>query len=87
MYFKRQGSEVVEKVSEDRTASPNIWWSIEQMKIHGFTECQPDPVALQKERDEADAEALIQAKMRDLAVTSLKAEGKLDQSGKITKEK
>jgi hypothetical protein len=86
-YFKRQGSEVIEKISDSRTASPNLWWTPEQMTIHGFTECKADPVAVQKEKDEADAEALIQAKMRDLAVASLKSEGKLDQAGKIAKVK
>lgn len=45
-YFQRQGSLEVEVISEERTASPNIWWSAEQMKAHGFTECPPDAEAL-----------------------------------------
>lgn len=45
-FFKRTGSETVEIMSEERTASPNVWWSIEQMRSHGFTECQPDAAAL-----------------------------------------
>lgn len=47
-FFKRTGSATIEQMSEDRTGKPNIWWSIEQMTAHGFTECQPDAAALQQ---------------------------------------
>lgn len=49
-FFKRQGSETVERISEERTGNPNIWWTPEQMTAHGFTECVPDAEAI---RDEA----------------------------------
>lgn len=48
-FFKRQGSEVIERISEERTGKPNIWWSPEQMTAHGFAECQPDAAALRSE--------------------------------------
>lgn len=89
-YFKRQGSEVVERISDSRTASPNLWWSPEQMTIHGFTEVtNPNVVAEedQKKKDSDEKEALIQAKIREQAITALKAEGKIDQSGNIKKKK
>jgi hypothetical protein len=44
-FFQRQGSTTVEILSEDRTASPNIWWPAEQMRDHGFSECEPDAAA------------------------------------------
>lgn len=47
-FFKRQGSETIERISEERTGKPNIWWSPEQMTTHGFTECQPDQAATQQ---------------------------------------
>jgi len=52
-YFKRNGSESVEKLSDSRTASPNLWWSAEQMTEHGFTECQPDAEAIKISAEEA----------------------------------
>jgi hypothetical protein len=36
-YFKRQGSEVIERMSTSRTATPNAMWSDEQLAAHGFT--------------------------------------------------
>lgn len=47
-FFKKQGSETIERISEERTGKPNIWWSPEQMTAHGFTECHPDAAALQQ---------------------------------------
>lgn len=47
-FFKRQGSETTERMSEERTGKPNIWWSPEQLTAHGFTECQPDATATQQ---------------------------------------
>lgn len=47
-FFRRQGSETIEQISEERTGKPNIWWTPEQMTAHGFTECQPDAAALKK---------------------------------------
>ena len=87
-YFKRTGSEVVEIISEERTASPNIWWPPEQMTIHGFTEVKVQSVIDaedKKAKDAKDAEALIAAKTRELAISALKAEGKLGQEGKVKK--
>jgi hypothetical protein len=41
--------------------------------------------AQQKLEEEQQAETLIQEKIRELAVASLKTEGKLDQDGKVIK--
>jgi len=41
------------------------------------------PAVEQTEKDEKDKEALIQAKIKDLAIKELKNEGKLDTNGKI----
>ncbi len=43
------------------------------------------PAAEQAEKDEAEKEKLIQAKIRDNAIADLKKEGKLDANGKIKK--
>jgi len=85
-YFQRKGSTKVEVISESRTAAPNIWWPAEQMQLHGFTECPPDAEALKVE-DEKEVEVLIAAKQRELAIAALRAEGKIDTSGKLKKEK
>jgi len=85
-FFKRTGSEVVEIISEERTASPNIWWSPEQLTIHGFKEVS----SLEKQAEidvTAEKEKLISAKIREQAISALKTEGKLDQSGEIPKKK
>jgi hypothetical protein len=37
-YFKRAGSEVIERMSSDRTAIPNTQWKEAQLTLHGFTE-------------------------------------------------
>lgn len=47
-FFKRAGSELIERMSEERTGKPNIWWSPEQLTSHGFVECQPDQAALKE---------------------------------------
>lgn len=67
-------------LTDDRTASPNSKWKAEQLALHGF-ELVPDPVV------EPTVDELIAAKTKELAVNALKAEGKLDASGKIKKEK
>ena len=84
-YFQRQGSTKVEVISEDRTASPNIWWPTEQMRIHGFSECPGGAKAIELE-DAKAVEDMIEKKTRELAISELKKEGKLDQSGKIPKK-
>ncbi len=65
---------------DDRTASPNTAWKAEQLILHGF-ELVVDPVS------EPTIDELIRSKSRDIAIAALKAEGKLDASGKTTKEK
>ncbi len=45
-FFQRQGSLEVEVISEKRTDSPNIWWSNEQMRAHGFSECPGNAEAI-----------------------------------------
>lgn len=67
-------------LTDDRTASPNTKWKPEQLALHGF-ELVADPVV------EPTVEELIATKTREIAVAELKKEGKLDQSGKIVKEK
>jgi hypothetical protein len=78
-YFKRAGSDEVEVMSESRTASPNTRWPAEQLAKHGFTEV-PEPKEI---AEEAEKERLIAEKQRDLAISALKAEGKLDSQGKV----
>ena len=84
-FFQRQGSLEVEVISEKRTDSPNIWWSNEQMRAHGFSECPGDPETIKAEADAKELEELIKSKTRELAITALKAEGKLNQEGKVKK--
>lgn len=62
-YFKRQGSDVVEKMSESRTAIPNTMWPKEQLQLHGFTECEPDALALLKEKCEAFDYTIFEGRM------------------------
>lgn len=68
-------------LTDDRTASPNNKWKAEQLSIHGY-ELVADPVV--EKTDEQKKEELIESKKRELAVTALKAEGKLDGEGKLT---
>ena len=69
-------------LTDDRTASPNSKWKPEQLALHGF-ELVADPVV---EKTEAEkVEELIEAKKRELAVSALKVEGKLDEAGKVVK--
>lgn len=84
-FFQRQGSLEVEVISEERTASPNIWWSNEQMRAHGFSECPGGAKAVEIE-DAKAVEDMIAKRTRELAISELKKEGKLDQSGKIPKK-
>ena len=88
-FFKRAGSDVVERMSEERTGKPNVWWSNEQLAAHGFREATNMEQKAEYARlgQEAEREKLIAEKTKDLAVAALKAEGKLDETGKIKKEK
>lgn len=62
-YFQRKGSLEVEVISEDRTASPNIWWSAEQMRDHGFIECPPDAATLLAEKCKAFDYTIFEGRM------------------------
>lgn len=62
-YFQRKGSLEVEVISEDRTASPNIWWSAEQMRDHGFMECSPDAATLLAEKCKAFDYTIFEGRM------------------------
>lgn len=82
-YVKKINGQIVGgpwPLSDDRTMTPNSRWKAEQLALHGF-EIVPDPVST------ISVEDLIVAKTRELAITALKAEGKLDGNGKIVKEK
>ena len=85
-FFQRQGSLEVEVLSEKRTDSPNIWWSNEQMRAHGFSEC-PGGAKEAELEDEKAVELMIAQKTRELAVSALKAEGKLNGHGKALQPK
>lgn len=88
-FFKRKGSETIERMSEDRTGSPNIWWPPEQLTAHGFTEATEaeQQIESQKITDKIETEKLIAEKTRVLAIDALKKDGKLDASGVIAKPK
>lgn len=62
-YFKRSGSEAIEKISDSRTASPNLWWTPEQMTAHGFTECPPDEATILAEKCKAFDYTVFEGRM------------------------
>jgi hypothetical protein len=64
-------------LTDDRTASPNSKWKLDQMNLHGFA-FVADPVA------KPTVDDLVAIKTRELAIEALKSEGKLDESGKVT---
>jgi hypothetical protein len=83
MHYVKDGQDP-KPLSSDRTASPNTAWKAEQLAIHNIT-LVADPVVVPPEKtDEQKKDELIAAKTRELAVTALKGDGLLDDSGQIT---
>jgi hypothetical protein len=66
-------------LSDDRTKSPNSKWKLEQMNIQGFA-FVADPVVA------PTVDSLVAEKTREIAITELKKEGKLDSAGNVPKE-
>jgi len=72
------------ELSTDRTATPNTRWPKEQLDHWGFRVLEEGDPLLDNVGEDSKREQLITQKQRELAVASLKSEGKLDKDGKIT---